>query len=65
MYKIIETFEYYVENPNDFCPVQEIVDKEKDLGVDAYWYNIENGGIVSIIGTMMTIPILMMILKNF
>lgn len=40
MYKIIETFEYYVENPNDFCPVQEIVDK--DLGVDAYWYNIEN-----------------------
>lgn len=34
MYKIIETFEYYVENPNDFCPVQEIVDKEKDLGVD-------------------------------
>lgn len=42
MYKIIETFEYYVENPNDFCPVQEIVDKEKDLGVDAYWYNIEN-----------------------
>lgn len=42
MYKVIETFEYYVENPNDFCPVQEIVDKEKDLGVDAYWYNIEN-----------------------
>lgn len=29
MYKIIETFEYYVENPNDFCPVQEIVDKER------------------------------------
>lgn len=25
-----------------FCPVQEIVDKEKDLGVDAYWYNTEN-----------------------
>lgn len=41
MYKVKETFEYLVEDRDDFCSVQEIIDQEKELGTDAFWHDIE------------------------
>ena len=42
MYKVKETFEYLVEDRDDFCSVQDMIDWEKELGVDASWQDVEN-----------------------
>ncbi len=42
MYKVKETFEYLVDDYNDFCSVQDLIDWEKELGTDASWQDIEN-----------------------
>lgn len=42
MYKVKETFEYFVDDCNDFCSLQDVIDWEKELGSDASWQDIEN-----------------------
>lgn len=42
MYRVKETFEYLVEDQDDFCSVQDMIDWEKELGVDASWQDVEN-----------------------
>ena len=42
MYKVKETFEYFVENQDDFCSVQDMIDWEIELGTDASWSDAEN-----------------------
>lgn len=42
MYKVKETFEYLVEDRDDFCSVQDMIDWEKGLGTDAAWHDVEN-----------------------
>lgn len=42
MYRIKETFEYLVDDCNDFCSVQDMIDCEKELGTYASWQDIEN-----------------------
>lgn len=42
MYKVKETFEYLVEDQDNFCSVQDMIDWEKELGVDASWQDVEN-----------------------
>lgn len=42
MYKVKETFEYLVDDCNDFCSVQDVLDFEASLGSDATWAEIEN-----------------------
>lgn len=42
MYKVKETFEYLVEDQDDFCSVQDVIDWEKELGTDASWQDVEN-----------------------
>lgn len=42
MYKVKETFEYLVDDCNDFCSVQDVLDFEASLGSDATWADMEN-----------------------
>ena len=42
MYKVKEAFEYLVDDYDDFCSVQDMIDWEKELGTDASWQDIEN-----------------------
>lgn len=42
MYRVKETFEYLVEDQDDFCSVQDMIDWEKELGTDASWQDMEN-----------------------
>lgn len=42
MYRVKETFEYLVEDQDNFCSVQDMIDWEKELGVDASWQDVEN-----------------------
>ena len=42
MYKVKETFEYLVDDCNDFCSVQDVLDFEASLGSDATWAEMEN-----------------------
>lgn len=42
MYKVKETFEYLVDDANDFCSVQDVLDFEASLGSDATWAEMEN-----------------------
>ena len=42
MYRVKETFEYLVDNYNDFCSVQDVLDFEASLGSDATWAEMEN-----------------------
>ena len=42
MYKGKETFEYLVEDSDNFNSVQDVLDFEASLGSDALWANMEN-----------------------
>lgn len=42
MYKVKETFEYLVEDPDNFDSVQDVLDFEASLGFDASWADMEN-----------------------
>lgn len=42
MYKVKETFEYLVEDSDNFNSVQDVLDFEASLGSDALWANMEN-----------------------
>ena len=42
MYKVKETFEYLVEDSDNFNSVQDVLDFEASLGSDASWANMEN-----------------------
>ena len=42
MYKIKETFEYLVEDSDNFDSVQDVLDFEASLGSDASWADMEN-----------------------
>lgn len=42
MYKVKETFEYLVDDCNDFCSVQDVLDFEASLGSDATWADMES-----------------------
>ena len=42
MYKVKETFEYLVEDSDNFNSVQDVLDFEASLGSDATWADIEN-----------------------
>ena len=42
MYKVKETFEYLVEDSDNFNSVQDVLDFEASLGSDAPWANMEN-----------------------
>lgn len=42
MYKVKETFEYLVDDCNNFCSVQDVLDFEASLGSDATWAEMEN-----------------------
>ena len=42
MYKVKETFEYLVEDSDNFNSVQDVLDFEASLGSDATWADMEN-----------------------
>ena len=42
MYRVKETFEYLVDDRDDFCSVQDVLDFEASLGSDATWAEMEN-----------------------
>lgn len=42
MYKVKETFEYLVEDPNNFDSVQDVINFEASLGSDATWAEMDN-----------------------
>ena len=42
MYKVKETFEYLVEDSDNFDSVQDVLDFEASLGSDASWADMEN-----------------------
>lgn len=42
MYKVKETFEYLVEDPDNFDSVQDVLNFEASLGSDASWADMEN-----------------------
>lgn len=42
MYQIEETFKYLVDDKNNFCSVQDILELEAELGSDACWSDIES-----------------------
>lgn len=42
MYKVKETFEYLVEDSDNFDSVQDVLDFEASLGSDASWAEMEN-----------------------
>ena len=42
MYKVKETFEYLVEDSDNFNSVQDVLDFEASLGSDATWVDMEN-----------------------
>ena len=42
MYKVKETFEYLIEDSDNFNLVQDVLDFEASLGSDAAWANMEN-----------------------
>lgn len=42
MYRVKETFEYLVEDSDNFNSVQDVLDFEASLGSDALWANMEN-----------------------
>lgn len=42
MYKVKETFEYLVDDSDNFDSVQDVLDFEASLGSDASWADMEN-----------------------
>ena len=42
MYRVKETFEYLVEDSDNFGSVQDVLDFEASLGSDASWADMEN-----------------------